>query len=351
MNRILPLIFGFLLASSSLFGQTVYNLSFLNGTTSGGQFCVDIFMSFDAADGLGTSNLYFTFDKTNLSSPTISTEELTGAGGYSTPTLTTPSDGVAAFNVVLNSAANSLAIGNTDTKVATICFTAVDLGAVMELTWITSGRFASIVFLDDEATLLSPGTMVNWNGAVFPVEWLDFTAEQEGADAILDWATATEINNKNFEIERSVDGQTFELIGSTPGKGNTQSVSTYTYVDRGAGSLGFKKLFYRLRQVDYDGTFEYSPTVELGISSDNPLSIIGYPNPFNNELSVRFSSIVRQSMSIEIVNALGQKMYDTTTSEVEGELNIDVTDWAEGVYYLSITGPRHREVYKILKEI
>lgn len=348
MKRILPLILVFILASSNIFAQTLYNLSFLNGTTNTGQFCVDIFMSMDAVGKLGSSNLVFSFDNTNLSNPSVDSHTLSGS--YGTPDVRTPADGIASFNVVLNSINNGITVLTTDTKIATVCFDAADLGAVIELNWITSGRNESVVFLDSEAALLAPGTMVNWNGTAFPVEWLSFDAEQQGGDAVLDWSTASEINNNKFEIERSIDGNTFQLIGDTPGKGNTNGISNYSYVDRGAASLGFRTLYYRLRQIDYDGSFEYSPTVELGIAQDKLLSIVGYPNPFQSNLSIRFSSIQRQDLSIEVVNAIGQKMFSKNTSDTDGELNIDTSDWSEGVYYLSINSPTYKEVYKVLKE-
>jgi len=348
MKRILPFILVFILASSQVFGQTVYNLSFINGLLSGGQLCIDIQMSFDAAAKLGSSNLYFTYDKINLSSPTITTHTLSGS--YATPTLTTPADGRASFNIVLNNTNNGIPIATANTQIARICFNVADENGPTDLTWITSGTYESIVFLDNEATLLGPGTMANYNGAAFPVEWLSFNGKQEGADAILDWSTASEINNKKFEIERSVDGQSFEIIGDKAGKGNTTVISDYSYVDRGAGAMGFRKLYYRLRQVDYDGTFDYSPTIELGIVSDKTLSILGYPNPFNNELRIRYTSIVKQNLEIEVLNAVGQKIYAHSTREEEGDLSIDVSRWAQGVYYLSIRGGTKREVYKVLKE-
>jgi hypothetical protein len=349
MNRILPLILALSLASSPLFGQTLYNLSFLNGSSSGGQFCVDFYMSYDQVAKLGSSNLYFTFDKTNLTNPSVSSTTI-GPPFYDNPTITVPGDGISSINIVLNATNFGEQINTTNTKVGTICFDVADMGAAIQLNWITTGTYESVVFLDNQSTRLSPGTMVNWSGAAFPVEWLSFLAEQKDTDAILDWSTASEINNKQFEIERSIDGQTFEIIGKKAGKGNTNGVSDYTYVDRGAGALGFRKLYYRLRQVDYDGTFEYSPTVELSIVSDKTLAITGYPNPFANELNIRFSSIVRQDLQIEILSALGQKIYSYNTTDIEGELRVDVSNWAEGLYYLSIVGGTKREVFKILKE-
>lgn len=365
MNRILPLILVILLASSSLFGQTptTYNLSFLNGRDEGGQFCVDFYMSYDQVAKIGSCNLYFTFDKTNLSNPSVTAvtspgtnEIFIGPPFYDAPEIKITGeiagDGVASINIVLNATNFGETITTTDTKLGTVCFDALDLGAPIKLDWITSSTFRSVIFLDDQLTqLTNPGTITNWNGgAAFPVEWLDFTAEQTGADAVLDWTTASEINNNEFQIERSVDGQTFQLIGTREGKGNTTGISQYNYVDRGAGALGFRSLYYRLRQVDYDGSFEYSNTVELGITTDRSLSIVGYPNPFNNELTVRFSSIVKQDLQIEVISALGQSVYAKTTKDVEGDLKLDVSNWAEGVYYLSIVGGTNREVYKILKE-
>lgn len=95
----------------------------------------------------------------------------------------------------------------------------------------------------------------------FPVRWLSFTATRTDAGARLAWATASEINNDRFEVERSTDATSFTKIGAVLGSGTTNSVTQYTYLDADAPQ---GTVFYRLRQVDYDGSAEYSLIIELG---------------------------------------------------------------------------------------
>jgi hypothetical protein len=92
------------------------------------------------------------------------------------------------------------------------------------------------------------------NNATTPVKLTSFTATAKAADAFLNWTTASEINNKGFDVERSVDGRTFESIGFVKGAGNSTRMLNYSLTDAKA----FEKtpvMYYRLKQVDFDGNF------------------------------------------------------------------------------------------------
>lgn len=89
-----------------------------------------------------------------------------------------------------------------------------------------------------------------------PVTLVDFSLTQFDETVILTWVTATEINNSHFVIEKSTDGETWVAVGLIAGVGNSNSLQHYTYVDRSANVS-----YYRLKQVDFDGQFEYSPII------------------------------------------------------------------------------------------
>ncbi|MDX1907207.1 MAG: hypothetical protein SF053_09255 [Bacteroidia bacterium] len=116
---------------------------------------------------------------------------------------------------------------------------------------------------------------VNNDGGSFPVSWLYFQAVQHRQAALLKWGTASELQNQGFSVERSADGRLWSEIGFVAGQGNSQTRQTYTFTDvrplPGAN-------YYRLRQVDFDGRFEYSAIRELYMGAENT-AIRVFPNP------------------------------------------------------------------------
>ncbi|WP_201981576.1 T9SS type A sorting domain-containing protein [Hymenobacter rubidus] len=110
-----------------------------------------------------------------------------------------------------------------------------------------------------------------------PVELVRFTAEPQGADALLRWATASEKNNDRFEVEASADGRTFRRIGLVPGHGSSAQPHDYQLVDPAIARYGTSLVYYRLRQVDTDGTFSYSPVRTVAVSGKPELAL--FPNP------------------------------------------------------------------------
>ena len=96
--------------------------------------------------------------------------------------------------------------------------------------------------------------------AAFPVKLVDFRANAIGKDVKLEWTTASESNNKGFEIQRSLDGRTWVTVGFVAGAGNSNITRNYNYTDR---NLNNGKYLYRLKQVDYDNQYNYSGVVNV----------------------------------------------------------------------------------------
>jgi hypothetical protein len=99
-------------------------------------------------------------------------------------------------------------------------------------------------------------------GGVVPVELVSFHADIEGNIVTLTWMTATETNNKGFQIERKL-GNSWEVLDFVSGRGTTAEVANYSFTDKISGSINDGKISYRLKQVDFDGTFEYSKEVNV----------------------------------------------------------------------------------------
>jgi hypothetical protein len=110
-----------------------------------------------------------------------------------------------------------------------------------------------------------------------PVELVSFTAEALGADALLKWATASEKNNDRFEVEASADGRSFRRIGQVPGHGSSTQPHAYQFTDAAIARYGAGVVYYRLRQVDADGTASYSPVRPVSVRQLAGLAL--FPNP------------------------------------------------------------------------
>jgi hypothetical protein len=150
-----------------------------------------------------------------------------------------------------------------------------------------------------------------------PVELLFFNAERKNVEEVLlSWSTATEINNQGFEIERMYESQaTFESIGWVDGQGTTTSTTNYQYTDENSyGGISY----YRLKQIDHDGTFSYSAIKAVAGDGDRSISyteISIYPNPVADELKVRFDELPKsiKSAQIKIISSNGQILHDFET--------------------------------------
>ncbi len=161
-----------------------------------------------------------------------------------------------------------------------------------------------------------------------PVELLSFTASVINNDITLNWTTATETNNSGFQIERSkkpdARSEAWQSIEFISGNGTTTKPHTYSYTDK---NLSAGKYLYRLKQLDFDGTFEYSKTVEAEILSPNEFILEqNYPNPFNPSTKIRYSipTLPSSSPLIKERNEVGfvtLKVYDILGNEIATLVN------------------------------
>ncbi len=150
-----------------------------------------------------------------------------------------------------------------------------------------------------------------------PVELASFTATTNSIEIILSWSTATELNNQGFEIERSEDNVSFNKIGFVPGLGPTTEPKSYNYLDQPASSGTF---YYRLKQVDYDGSFEYSEVVEVELEELNSYLLEqNYPNPFNPSTKIKYWI---SEFGLTIL-----KVYDILGNEIETLVNEEKSIW------------------------
>jgi hypothetical protein len=140
---------------------------------------------------------------------------------------------------------------------------------------------------------------------VVPVELTSFSGFQSDNGVILNWTTATEINNLGFEVERQSSGE-FITIGFVKGNGSTTENTYYVFTDENCGEGTF---YYRLKQVDFNGTFEYSPVIEVEVKPVGTFFLgQNYPNPFNPATVISYGIKESGNVKITILNALGERV-------------------------------------------
>jgi hypothetical protein len=171
---------------------------------------------------------------------------------------------------------------------------------------------------------------------IVPVELTSFTASVNENDVTLSWSTATEVNNQGFEVQRSVNGE-FNAIGFIDGHGTTTEVQHYTYLDKKVDAGSYS---YRLKQVDINGTFEYSNVVEVEIVAPAEFALNqNYPNPFNPSTKINFSLAIDSKVSLKVFNVLGQEVATLINNTlVSGSHQVDFNASAlnSGVYLYKI---------------
>ncbi len=184
---------------------------------------------------------------------------------------------------------------------------------------------------------LANGTVVQLSAGVVPVELSSFTANVNATSVMLKWITASETNNRGFEVERKSDNGEFVTIGFVNGKGTTTEVQNYSFIDK---NLKVGNYSYRLKQVDFDGTFEYSNVVEVFVAAPQEFSLEqNFPNPFNPITQITFNLKVDSDVNLRIFNLLGQEvatLVDGRLSAGTQRIEFKANELSSGVYFYRI---------------
>ncbi len=183
-----------------------------------------------------------------------------------------------------------------------------------------------------------------------PVELVSFTGTSSINGVILNWSTASEINNLGFEIQNSTDGETFSKVGFVQGAGTSTEVKEYTFLDD-ADYSGHSVIYYRLKQLDFNGNFEFSSVAEVKI--DLPINYAlgqNYPNPFNPSTKITYSVPERAPVSIKVYDMTGQEV-STLVNEVKEsgtyEITFSAKELSSGVYFYKMTSGNFSSVKKL----
>jgi hypothetical protein len=190
--------------------------------------------------------------------------------------------------------------------------------------------------VDETATLNTP------IGNPLPVELISFIGKVKDKNVVLSWKTATEINNYGFDIERKdISKQNlqnyFHTISFIPGNGNSNSPKEYSYIDQDLQSGSYA---YRLKQIDNNGQFEYSPVVnvEISVPAEYELSQ-NYPNPFNPSTNIKFTIPEAGLVKLSVLNLLGQEIKTIVDEQRQAGIyneKFDATELNSGVYFYEL---------------
>ncbi|RAK66073.1 tandem-95 repeat protein [Hymenobacter edaphi] len=166
-----------------------------------------------------------------------------------------------------------------------------------------------------------------------PVTLVEFNARAQQQDALLTWTTAQEKDNARFEVERSTDGRRFEKVGEVAGQVNSTVARDYRFVDAQAARLG-ATLYYRLRQVDTDGTATTTDVRVVGFGKAASVTLSAYPNPATDRLRVGLTGATGPATAT-LYNATGQQLR-TASFDAAQPATLDVTTLPAGTYLLRV---------------
>ncbi|MCW3106710.1 MAG: type sorting protein, partial [Segetibacter sp.] len=178
---------------------------------------------------------------------------------------------------------------------------------------------------------------------VLPVTLLDFNAALQNSNVKTLWSVTAEVNTKQYEVQHSVNGTSFSKIGAVnplPSAGSENKNYTFVHVNPPTG-----KNYYRLKIIDNDGAFKYSPVRLVTVA--NAIAINVYPNPVKDVLNISVSRQDGKPSDVRLMNAFGQQLWQ---KKVNGTVQVDMKTWASGTYIVQVNEGSAVATYKIQKQ-
>ncbi len=221
-------------------------------------------------------------------------------------------------------------------------------GTIAPEGWVFFGNeIVPSITISNTAGFPSNGPMVGpitLQNSVIPIELISFAANTESYGVDLNWSTASEKNFDFFQIERASDGISFETIGTVSGAGFSTTRLYYSFVDEEVRS---GKFYYRLKNVDRDGSFEYSNIVSIEKRSANWVSV--YPNPLNSDQTVEiaFHTAEVAPVNMSMVDMHGRPVSQSILQQTKNQVSLG-NNVPTGVYLLRLASANRQEVIKIV---
>ena len=200
------------------------------------------------------------------------------------------------------------------------------------------------------------GLILKYNDTTFtPVELITFTTSLINDNVVITWSTATETNNKGFEVERLQDYkisrlQNWEKLGFVPGNGTTTLPNQYSFEDN---SVEQGKYFYRLKQIDFNGGYNYSKEIEVDVNVPRKFSLEqNYPNPFNPATTIKYGIPKTAKVELKIYDFLGREIKTLVNNETKNpgyyEVQFNAGNLASGVYFYRLKTNEYIKTGKML---
>jgi len=229
-------------------------------------------------------------------------------------------------------------------ELGTSTFTYTDTSAIAPGTYTYRVVFLPIGPSSAEATAYVPEPV--------PVELISFTGSAVKGGILLEWSTSTETNNKGFEVQRSEvrnQRRVWKDIGFVEGNGTTTERHTYRFMDN---DVSAGKYVYRLKQIDYDGSFEYSKEAEVDITGPQEFSLEqNYPNPFNPITNINYELSVKSLVRLKVYNTLGEEVAALVNEEKPAgnySVRFDGSSLPSGVYIYRLTAGNYTAAKKLV---
>ena len=273
-------------------------------------------------------NVRFTFNIDGLEFVSGNVLTFTEANNYTENSVELSSDGKKIkVEFELNNCATGVNVGEDYVDIAELTFNVLDVEEFSNIclfsphifrTTQTNGDLPIGVWLCDENPL--------------PVELTQFTVQNVNNVVTLNWTTATELNNQGFDIERNYDNGYWYKVGFVPGSGNSYIPIHYSFIDNPTLSGTYQ---YRLKQIDLNGTVEYSEIVETNIVLDKYSLGQNYPNPFNPSTTIRYEMKDAGNVQLRVYDTLGNEVSVLVNSYQDVGIHyvtLDASNLASGLY-------------------
>jgi len=215
-----------------------------------------------------------------------------------------------------------------------------------------SNTLHSVYFIDASTgwAVGDGGVIIKNDDAGLPVELSSFKGYYYNNRVNLFWRTETEVNNYGFEIKRSTDNIIWETLGFVEGHGNSNSPKEYEFIDLNIGLSD--RYYYRLKQIDNDGTFEYSNVVAVNVGIPNQFNLSqNYPNPFNPTTTIKYQIPELSFVTLKIYDVLGNEITNLVNEEKSAgsyEVDFNATTLPSGIYFYKLQAGNFVETKKMV---
>ncbi|WP_425392863.1 T9SS type A sorting domain-containing protein [Ekhidna sp.] len=286
----------------------------------------------EALDGSNLSPIFFSSDGAGFES--LRQLHLSANGvDLSQPFFSGDGDGMFGFPAL------HVALDDDDLGVLFLSGNGNGSDGIRQLSIALEGSDLSFIFTSGSGRGESVATILN---TPLPVDLISFEGIAFEDRIKLIWKTAQEINNDRFIIEKSLDGSFWSTIGSVEGSGNSTELITYNFSDL-YPERGIQ--FYRLKQIDFNGSYEYSPIISVDFDKIGLTTTI-YPNPNHGELSIGLDEVPKE-VFIRILDLKGIIVFSSKLDS--GKLNLDISNLKDNIYHIEVIVDGRKSIHTIIK--